>query len=225
METPVVEAKPRDLTGSRGCRRLRTEGFVPAVVYGLAENPQPVTVPIAKVEELIRLGAHLVEISLEDGGRQSALLKEIQYDHLGDEILHVDFTRIKRGEKVTLTIPIEFEGIARGVNEGGVVEHLRSELEVTCLPRHIPERIVVDVTGLGLGEHLAVGDLPLPEGVQATTDAELVVATVTYKEEEPEEVEEEEAAVSEPELIRRKAAEEEAEEGGRKPGSREEGGE
>jgi large subunit ribosomal protein L25 len=210
MEIPVLEMTKREAVGSRACRRLRSEGQIPAVLYGLKGESEALMFPRAKIDELIRHGVLLVDIA--DGGKkQSALIKDVQYDHLGDEILHVDFTRVKRGVKVTVTVPLEFEGHAAGVSEGGVIEHPVNDIEVECLPRNIPEKILVDVSSLGIGDHLMVKDITLPEGVEATGDAEIVLATVTFRGAAPGEEEEAEEEIQEPEIIGKKEEEEEEE--------------
>jgi large subunit ribosomal protein L25 len=213
METPVLEAQKREAKGSRASRRLRSEGFVPAVLYGLSDAPEALSVPRTRIEDVLRHGAHLVEISL--GGKQEpALVKDVQYDHMGDEILHVDFARIQRGVKVTVTVPIEFEGHPKGVTEGGILEHPITDVEVECLPRHIPEKILADVSGLGIGEHLTLGSLSFPEGVTPTGEPELVLAIVTFRGTTPEEeaeAAEAEAEAAEPEIIGKKEEEEESE--------------
>jgi len=209
MEIPVVEVQKRESTGSREARRLRAQGLIPAVLYGLGGGCEALSVPVDRMEELVRHGAHLVDLAI-GGKTQTALLKDVQFDHLGDVVLHVDFSRVKKGAKIRVMLPLEFEGSAKGAAEGGIVEHLRNDIEVECLPHDLPEKIVIDVSALGLGDHLSVKDLALPAGVVAAEELDTVVATVTFKGGGPEEeVPAEEESLAEPELIRRKEKPEE----------------
>ncbi|MHC4592923.1 MAG: 50S ribosomal protein L25 [Planctomycetota bacterium] len=135
-------------------------------------------------------------------------MRDLQYDPLGDHVIHVDLARISLSETVTVSVPIETHGEAAGVAEGGVLDLQLHELEVECLPTAIPEKLRVEVAELGIGEHLRVGDIQLPEGVTPAADVEAVVVAVTppveIEEEEAEELAEE--AITEPEVIGREAA-------------------
>jgi large subunit ribosomal protein L25 len=207
-QSAQVSAKQRKELGSRANKRLRDAGFVPGVVYGHKEAVIPVTLPKKELATHIGHGAHLFDLAL-DGKSEKVLVKEVQYDHLGLEILHVDFARVSLDEKVEVTVPLELKGTPKGEAEGGVLQQIISELEIECLVTDIPEVIRHNVADLEKDAVLHIKDLKLPPGVRVLQDEDLIVATVKeIAEEAPTEVAE--AAAGEPEVIGRKAEEEPA---------------
>ncbi len=195
MEVLKIEAKKRSGTGLAFNRRLRDEGYLPCVIYGRGKDNIPVSVAQAEIVKYIRQSAKVVEIEVDKKCEQT-IVKEIQYDPMGDTIIHLDFLRISMDEEITMLVPIEIKGIAKGVADGGIVETLRAELQVRCLPTNIPETIPVDITDLGIDEALHLKDLTLPEGVALEDNLELTVVAVVSKIEvaEPEPAEGEEGA-------------------------------
>src|SRR5207302_8228485 len=127
-----VSAKPRSELGSRANKRLRDGGLVPGVIYGHKEAVVPVTLPKKELVNHINKGAHLFDLSV-DGKSEKVLVKEVQYDHLGIEVLHVDFARVSLDEKVEITVPLELKGTPKGEADGGVLQQVISQLEVECL--------------------------------------------------------------------------------------------
>ena len=156
-------------------------------------------------------GAHLFNLAL-DGKNETVLVKEVQYDHLGADVLHVDFARVSLDEKVEVTVPLELKGEPKGEADGGVLQQILVELEVECLVTEIPDRIVHNVSEMALNDVLHIKELKLPAGVRVLQDEDLIVATVKEIQEEviaPAAVAEEGAA--EPEVIGRKPEEAPAE--------------
>ncbi len=210
MDIAELQAQPREARGSRACRRLRTLGLVPAVLYGHDQPNLLLSVNGIDVEKLLEAHSFIVRVQW-NGQEETAQIREVQYDALGDELLHVDFIRISLTERITVSVPVETHGEAPGVEEGGVLAVQQHELEVECLPTAIPERLRVEVGELEIGEVIRVGDLAFPEGVAPVAEPETVIVTVTP----PVELEEEEAegvleeAMAEPELIGREAEQEE----------------
>jgi large subunit ribosomal protein L25 len=202
-----VTAQPRNELGSRANKRLRDAGLLPGVVYGHKEAVVPVTLPKKELVTHLNRGAHVFELALE-GKNERVLVKEVQYDHLGLEVIHVDFARVSLDEKVEVTVPIELKGTPKGEADGGVLQQIVSELEVECLVTEIPDAIRHNVSDLALNDVLHIRDLKLPPGVRAIPDGEVIVATVKEiaDTETPAEGE-----TAEPEVIGRKAGEEEAE--------------
>jgi large subunit ribosomal protein L25 len=219
MATQAIPLKVtlRSELGSRANRRLRRDGKVPAIVYGHKEAVLPVSVDGREVAHHVQLGAHVFDLDL--GGRsEKVLLKDVQYDHLGIAILHIDFTRVSLDERVKVTVPIELKGEPKGREEGGVLQQIMAQLQVECGVLDIPQAIVHNVSDMALDAVLKVRDLKLPEGVRALADGELIVATVRIVLEAAPAAVPEAAAAAEPEVIGRKAAEEEAPaEGAEKP--------
>jgi len=202
-----MTAQSRPELGSRANKRLRDRGLVPGVVYGHKEAVVPVTLPKKELVGHLNHGAHVFDLAL-DGRSEKVLVKEVQYDHLGIEVIHVDFARVSLDEKVEVTVPLEFKGTPKGEADGGVLQQLISDLEIECLVTDIPTSIRVNVADLGVDDVLHVSDLQLPPGVRPLQDADLLVATVKI-------IEEEEAApaaaaaegAAEPEIIGRKPGE------------------
>ena len=203
-----ISAKPRTELGSRANKRLRDAGLVPGVVYGHKEAVVPVTLPRKEVMTHLNHGAHLFELAL-DGKSERVLVKEVQYDHLGLEIIHVDFARVSLDEKVEVTVPIELKGTPKGEADGGVLQQILSEIEVECLVTEIPDAVRHNVSEMALNDVLHVRDLKLPAGVTPIPDGEVIVATVKVIAES--EAAPAEGETAEPEVIGRKTEEPEAE--------------
>ena len=207
-QSAQVTARQRTELGSRANKRLRDSGFVPGVVYGHKEAVIPVTLPRKELTGHLEHGTHLFDLAL-DGQSEKVLVKEVQYDHLGLEVIHVDFARVSLDEKVEVTVPLELRGTPKGEAEGGVLQQIISELEVECLVTDIPEVIRHNVADMEKDSVLHIKDLQLPPGVRVLQDEDVIVATVReVQEAAPTEVAE--AASAEPEVIGRKPAEEEA---------------
>jgi len=206
-----INIKPRAELGSRANKRLRDSGFVPGVIYGHKEAVVPVTLPKKEVENHLNHGAHLFDLAL-DGKSEKVLVKEVQYDHLGISVIHVDFARVSLDERVEVTVPIELKGEPK--NDGdtpGVVTQVINELEIECLVTEIPHSIIVNIADMKLDDQIAVSDLKLPPGTTTKIDADAVV--VTFKEVKEEETAPAEGETAEPEVIGRKPEDEAAAEG------------
>ena len=221
MDIPTIKIWPREERGTRACRRLRRRGLVPAVLYGRGEPNVLLTVQEETLEKL--LAQHTMVLRVEWNGQQDPVqIKEVQYDPLGDHIVHADFGRISLTETVHVTVPIETHGESVGVKEGGMLELVLHEIEVECLPTSIQERIRVEVAELRIGDDLRIRDLPLPEGVRATSAPDVVVLTIAAPTRAEEEAAPEEEVAAEPEVIGKAEAEEEKPEqdkGGKQPQS------
>lgn len=209
VQSVQLDVKARSERGSRANKRLRDAGFIPGVVYGHKEAVIPVTLPGRDVQYHIARGAHLFSLNL-DGTSETVLIKDVQYDHLGSSVLHVDFTRVDLNERVEVTVPLELKGTPKGEADGGVLTQVISELDVECLVTEIPEVIRHNVAEMGLNDVLHISDLKVPDGVRILQDPELIVATVKEVMEQAPAAGEgaEGAAAAEPEVIGRKAAEE-----------------
>jgi large subunit ribosomal protein L25 len=211
VQAAQLAAKKRGELGSRANKRLRDAGFLPGVVYGHKEDVLPVTLPRKEVVHHLNKGAHLFDLLIE-GKNEKVLLKEIQYDHLGTNVIHVDFARVSLDEKVKVTVPLELKGVPKGEADGGVLQQIINELEVECLVTEIPEAIRHNVAEMALNDVLHIKDLHLPVGVKALADADLIVATVREVLEVTEAAPAEGEA-AEPEVIGRKAEPEAGAEG------------
>ncbi len=196
-QTAQLIAKIRPELGSRKNKRLRDAGFVPGVIYGHKEEVVPVTLPKRELVGHLDHGAHLFSLTM-DGKNENVLVKDVQYDHLGIEVLHVDFARVDLNERVEVTIPLLLRGEPKGAAEGGVLQQVVADLEIECLVTQIPSEIRYNVSEMKLNDVLHIKDLQLPQGVRAMQDEDLIVATVKeIIEVAPAEAE----AVVEPEVI------------------------
>jgi len=172
-------------TGTRVSRRLRKLGRVPAIIYGHKQDPVPVSVPRESVWEMIKKSTHLAELSF-NGSTETVLVRDVQWDHLGKEIIHLDFARVSADESIETEVRLDVRGTPPGVNEGGVLEVLVHELRVTCRANAIPDSIRVEVGHLHLDQELKVKDLILPPGVTVDAEPELLLMHVSAR--PPEEV-------------------------------------
>jgi large subunit ribosomal protein L25 len=205
----VLNVTLRDGRGTRVARKLRAAGRIPAVLYGHGEATVSLSVPADALETAIRHGTHLVD--LQGAVTQSALIRDVQWDTFGVEVLHIDFARVDAGELVTVTLQIELRGTAPGVREGGIINHARHQVEIECPVSSLVDKIVVNVNALQLGQAVLAKELSLPEGARLLDDGEEVIVQCVLA--AP--VAEEEAApaeAAEPEVIGRKAEAEEGEE-------------
>jgi len=172
MTTFELSAKPREAFGTGASRRLRhLENRVPAILYGAGEPPMPLSFDhnqLLRSLENEAFYSHILTIDL-DGQKQKAVLKDLQRHPFKPRIVHLDLLRVTAKEKITMSVPLHFEGeeTAPGVKDGGgVMARLLNSVEVRCLPDALPEFINVDVSKLGLDEAIHLSQLPLPEGVE-----------------------------------------------------------
>lgn len=208
IELPIEK---RDGRGTRTARKARTQGRVPGVVYGHKEETVSVSVSADALMSAVRHGARVVDLRY-DGDLQKAQIAELQWDHLGMELLHVDFRRVAADERIHVTVLIEVKGIAPGVTAGGILDQPIHTLSVECAADSVPESIRVNINELQLGGAIHVRELHLPPGVTALADPDAIVVHITAPQVAPEAAAAPGAEQAEPEVIGRKAAEEEGEE-------------
>jgi len=204
----VLNAVERPDYGTRVARKLRKSGLVPAVIYGHKEANVAVSIKSEEVTKAIRTGARLVDLKLGEKSLEKALIRDVQWDYLGADILHVDFARVGADERIAIDVRVELRGIAPGVAHGGTLIQPLHSLHVECLVTNIPESIRVSINDLDLNQSIHVNELKLPEGVTVMNEADAIVVQVV-----PQQVEAAAPIVdtSEPEVIGRTKAEEEAE--------------
>ena len=204
-EAEVVNVKVRSERGKRQARRLRANGFIPAVIYGHGEQTVSLSVSAEEVTGALRHGTRIV--SLQGDLKEQAFIRDVQWDTFGNDVLHLDFTRVSAGEMLATTVALECRGEAPGTRTGGVVEQPLHELPIRCPANAITDKIEININALELGQSILVGDLQLPSGAETTVAADTVVVQCV----ERAVAEEEEAAPSgpaEPEVIGRKPDEE-----------------
>jgi large subunit ribosomal protein L25 len=212
-EMIVLPTKPRKGGGSREAKRLRDNGFVPAVVYGHKETPEHVAISGDEFASAIRHHSRTLELQT-DGKKQTVLIQDIQYDHLGKEFLHVDFLRVSLTDKIHVTVPVELRGVAAGAKGGGVLIQPLHNLHVECLVSVRPDSIRVKIDDLQLGQAIHIRELQVPEGVKLLHDPDQVVVQIKMPSAQPEPtaVLPLEGTAAEPEVITKKKEKEETEE-------------
>ncbi len=208
-QTPTLQAERRERTGTRYAQRLRKTGKLPVVIYGHGKTPVHAAVDYEQTEQAIHHGAHLLSIDLGEKKPETCLVRDVQYDYLGDNIIHVDLTRVDLSETVHVSVPLTWAGEERctGLKHAGAyLEHLMTDLEVECRADRIPGEIRVDISELEVGQTITVEQLVLPDGVRTQQTPESAVISVhlsrVHEEEEALEVEgAEEGEMAEPEVI------------------------
>jgi len=226
MNTIVVKSEKRQGLGSNAARRLRAQGFVPAVLYGESMPTASLVLSKKDIVQILRLetGENTIFKVAVDDASYDAMIKEMQVDPATDELLHVDLIRISMDKPIKVTIPVIHRGEPIGVKtEGGFVDFVTREVEVECLPRDIPESLGIDIAELHINQSFKAGAMAVPAGIKLLTDPNtvLVLISMPHKEEEPFPGEKPEGEVAaeepkEPEVIKKERAEKVEEEGGEK---------
>ncbi|TVS09127.1 MAG: 50S ribosomal protein L25 [Planctomycetaceae bacterium] len=198
----VLQVKIRQEVGSKAAKRVRLAGQTPAVLYGHQLANVSLAVPADQLQAAIRQGVRMVQ--LQGDVRDTALIREVQWDAFGSHVLHIDLTRVSATEKVRMVVPLELRGESPGARQGGITEQLIHEVEVESPAEYLPERIEISVNDLNLGGAIKLGDVSMPEHVTMVADADEVVVQCTAVV-EAEEEEAEAAETAEPEVIRRPA--------------------
>lgn len=209
LDAEARDAKKNIGTGTRVARRLRASGRIPAIIYGHKQANLPITLSSEDVWKLIKAQAHLAELRV-GGARETVLVRQVQWDHLGREVIHVDFFRKDPDEEVETLVTLEARGTAAGVGQGGMLEWLTHEIKIHCKAGSIPDVIKFDVSGLELNQVLHAREIPLPEGVTFKGDPDLAILHIAPKRltEEPAA-----AATAEPTVIKKEKAGKEGKEG------------
>ena len=181
MPDITLASEPRTDLGSRPAGRLRREGKVPAVVYGLGIDSVSITVPARELQHILagEAGANSLITLDVDGEDVLTLARQIHRHPTKGEVVHVDFVRISRNVAVSAEIPIHTVGESEGVKDGGLLEQLMFHLTVEAMPGNIPVALEIDVTPLAIGDQLRVEEMPLPDGVSTQIEGDTVVVQVT----------------------------------------------
>jgi large subunit ribosomal protein L25 len=200
------EAVVRDKSGTSVAKAIRHDDGVPAIIYGAGKSPEMLVLEHNKVVKSLSHEAvfsHVLDVKI-DGKSQKAILKAVQRHPSKPRVLHIDFQRISQTEKLRVNVPLHFinEESAAGVKEGGIVTHNMVDIEVSCLPKHLPEFIEIDLIDLELGASIHLTEIELPEGVESTIltqtgDHDLPVVAIVAKRVAEEEIEVDEVQADE----------------------------
>lgn len=211
MEEIFLDVQLREQVGRSKAKDLREAGFIPAVVYGEGKASEPIKVSHKQLFQLLhqhRLENVVINLKVNDDKKErtrSCLIKEIQYDPVKGDIIHVDFNEISLTKVIKVNVPVVSKGEPIGVKiEGGSLEHILWEVEIECLPTQIPKDIEVDVSNMKIGDSIHIKDMAFPSNVKVLTSPEVIVLScaAAIKEEVVAPVEGEE--IQEPEVIKEK---------------------
>ena len=214
-ETVVLKASVREESGTRKSVVLREQGKLPAVVYGHKKEPVSIVLESREFLDSLHHGNRIFEVDLA-GAKDTLLVKDLQYDYLGDTVIHADLMRVNLSERVKVEVMIKLNGTAAGTHMGGIVEEIMNRIEVECAVSEIPEFLPVDIKGLELDQTLRASEIALPDGFLLITDPNAGVVgcheskAAVAEEEEAVEGEEGVEGAAEPEVITEKKEDEES---------------
>jgi large subunit ribosomal protein L25 len=214
-ETVVLKASVREESGTRKSVVLREQGKLPAVVYGHKKEPVSIVLESREFLDSLHHGNRIFEVDLA-GAKDTLLVKDLQYDYLGDTVIHADLMRVNLSERVKVEVMIKLNGTAAGTHMGGIVEEIMNRIEVECAVNEIPEFLPVDIKGLELDQTLRASEIALPDGFLLITDPNAGVVgcheskAAVAEEEEAVEGEEGAEGAAEPEVITEKKEDEES---------------
>jgi len=175
-KTMLLVATIREHTGSKAAAKERKHGRIPAIVYGHKQEPVAISLDAHNLVEWLHHGHRLMDVQI-DKKSQKMLVKDLQYDYLGKDIIHVDLIRVDVTETVKVMVPIELKGTAKGTQEGGIITEHSDRIEIECQAANIPESIVVSVKDLDVGDTLHASDIELPAGAKLSSSPETLLVT------------------------------------------------
>ncbi len=179
--TQILKAETRKRTGSGVLKQMRREGYLPSVVYGKGAENVNIKINAKALSDLLAQSASasiLVDLEIDGGSPQTAFLQATQSNPLSGALVHADFLAVTEGMKISASIPVELIGEPVGVKAGGILEQLIRDLDISCSPKDLPEKIFAQIEQLEVGDSISIGDLDLPEGVESTLPADVLVAIV-----------------------------------------------
>lgn len=179
--TNALAITTREKTGSTSVAALRKTGFVPGVLFGHGSAPLAIALEAKAFDELLKAGGknHLLELTIDGGARDTALVRDVQRDPLTRRVIHADLQRVSATETITASLPLVTIGVADGVkNSGGVMDVLVHTVDVTGPANGLPESIEADVAALKVGDHLYASDLKLPNGIKLDLDAHTILISI-----------------------------------------------
>jgi large subunit ribosomal protein L25 len=183
LEQIELNVSVRKTTGNGPARVLRREGRVPAVLYGPKTEPVLLSVGRQELDRVLKKGGFgqmLLKLVIQNGNTETktTMIKELQTDPVSHNYLHIDFYEVDLTRKILVKVPLVAQGKAKGIEDGGMLQLVRREIEVLCLPTQIPETLEIDITELDIGDSLHVKDIPLPEGIDIPAESNFTILTI-----------------------------------------------
>ncbi len=174
-----LDISSRNKTGSKESKIARKKGFVPGVLYYSGEEARGISIEKSILLRAMNSGQRIFEIN-QDGKSQYTMLKQVQYHPVTDEVIHIDLMRVRRSEKITISVPIVLVGDAIGVKEGGVLSQSVTQVEISCYPTDVPEKIDLNIDDLEINAALSVSDIDTgSEDIELISDANLNIVSIT----------------------------------------------
>lgn len=174
-----LDIKNRKANRSKGAKAIRRQGLVPGVLYYSGEENVNISIEKSILFHAMHSGQRIFEIE-QEGENQYTMIKQLQYHPVTDEIIHVDLMRVRRSEKINISVPLVLVGDAIGVKEGGVLSQSLTQIEISCYPTDVPEQIELNIKKLELNAALSVADIEIDiEDVEVSTDSSLNIVSIT----------------------------------------------
>ena len=197
MEQIELNATVRKTTGNSPARELRRGGQIPAVLYGPQTEPILLSVDIKALEQIFKrgnIGSIILNLVIQNGKKitKPAMIKELQSHPVSGNLIHIDFYEIDMQRKINVMIPVVTKGRSKGVESGGMLQIVRREIEVLCMPGDIPAAFEIDITDLDVGDSVHIEEIPMGDNVELLSDVNFTVVTILSPKMEEEAVEEEE---------------------------------
>ena len=213
-----LEIENRKSVGKKASKLIRRAGKIPSVLYYKGEKPVSISIDRQLLNQAIKSDQRIYEVEI-DNESQYVMIKEAQYHPITDEIIHVDFMRVRRSEKMTISVPITLVGKPAGVTEGGILSQSMTQIEISCFPTNVPESIEVNVDHLDINSSVSVGDVTVDdEDIEIISASDLSIASVIPPAVEEEPVIAEEEALDE-EAVDGESPDEEGEKADKDSGS------
>jgi large subunit ribosomal protein L25 len=183
LEKFELNVNVRKSTGNSPARELRRSGLIPAVLYGPQTEPVLLSVNVKDLEQIFKkgnVGSMILNLVIQNGKQvtKPAMIKELQSHPVSGNFIHIDFYEIDMNRKINVMIPVVTIGKSKGVEDGGLLQIVRRELEVLCLPGDIPETIEIDITDLDIGDSVHMEEIPLGDNIELLSDANFTVVTI-----------------------------------------------
>jgi len=174
-----LDIETRESVGKKSTKAIRRDGKIPSTLYFKGDEPESITIDKIKLYQALKSDQRVYEVEL-GGESQYVMVKAVQYHPITDEIIHLDFMRVRRSEKMTISVPLILVGKPIGVVEGGILSQALNQIEISCFPTNVPEQIKVNIDKMELNSSISVADVSIDdEEVEILSSAEINVATIT----------------------------------------------
>lgn len=183
MEILELTAKMRTSAGNSPSRALRREGNIPAILYGPGTESVPLSITSLDLERALKKASAsqiIFNMSVQNAqtGSRTAMIKDLQIHPMSRKFLHVDFYEISKDRKITVDVPVVVKGKAKGIEAGGMLQIIRRDIEVLCLPFEVPESIQIDISDLDIGDSIHVKDLKVAGNIEIPADTNYTILTI-----------------------------------------------